>query len=177
MVFIYGVDSALSRVLMPRINCERFQTSLRLRATPTKRQVLSSRGVRLQGSIPLSTLELHNRKQPQLTHFTVFQTLKPSLSTYPPPASTSTTDQLKIKTKQQTLSTMPSQLPPNVHISTHPCLQAKLSQLRNSTTNARETKALVHEISLIVGCEALASLQTAPGPQVNISTPIPNIRK
>ncbi|KAL5329008.1 hypothetical protein ACEPPN_002517 [Leptodophora sp. 'Broadleaf-Isolate-01'] len=48
-------------------------------------------------------------------------------------------------------------LPPTVHISTHPCLQAKLSQLRQSTTNARETKALVHEISLIVACEATAA--------------------
>ncbi|KAL8934687.1 MAG: hypothetical protein Q9211_005099 [Gyalolechia sp. 1 TL-2023] len=49
----------------------------------------------------------------------------------------------------------------NVHISTHPCLRAKLSQLRSKEVNARETKALVHDIALIVGCEALASeLQT-----------------
>ncbi|KAF6231859.1 hypothetical protein HO173_009942 [Letharia columbiana] len=54
-----------------------------------------------------------------------------------------------------------SSLPVNVHISTHPCLRAKLSQLRSKDANARETKALVHEIALIVGCEALAeSLQT-----------------
>lgn len=52
-------------------------------------------------------------------------------------------------------------LPPNVHVSTHPCLQAKLSQLRASTANARETKALVHEISLIVGCEATAAALTS----------------
>ncbi|PVH89668.1 PRTase-like protein [Cadophora sp. DSE1049] len=48
-------------------------------------------------------------------------------------------------------------LPPTVHISKHPCLEAKLSQLRQSTTNARETKALVHEIALIVACEATAA--------------------
>lgn len=60
---------------------------------------------------------------------------------------------------------MPQPLPPNVHISSHPCLQAKLSQLRDSTTKARETKALVHEISLIVGCEALAAaLSSREGP-------------
>jgi uracil phosphoribosyltransferase len=58
-------------------------------------------------------------------------------------------------------------LPPNVHISTHPCLQAKLSQLRASTANARETKALVHEISLIIGCEATAAgLTTKTGDTV-----------
>ncbi|KAI9051532.1 hypothetical protein LZ554_004578 [Drepanopeziza brunnea f. sp. 'monogermtubi'] len=48
-------------------------------------------------------------------------------------------------------------LPSTVHISTHPCLQAKLSQLRASTANSRETKALVHEIALILGCEATAA--------------------
>ena len=49
-----------------------------------------------------------------------------------------------------------SSLPVNVHVSTHPCLRAKLSQLRSKDANARETKSLVHEIALIVGCEALA---------------------
>ena len=49
-----------------------------------------------------------------------------------------------------------SSLPVNVHVSTHPCLRAKLSQLRSKDANARETKTLIHEIALIVGCEALA---------------------
>ncbi|KAG8630906.1 hypothetical protein KVT40_000046 [Elsinoe batatas] len=48
-------------------------------------------------------------------------------------------------------------LPQNVHVSSHPCLRAKLSQLRSSSTNARETKQLVHDIALMVGYEALAS--------------------
>src|SRR5579862_7823782 len=47
-------------------------------------------------------------------------------------------------------------LPPNVHISKHPCLHAKLSQLRSTTTSSRDTNRLIHEIALIVGCEALA---------------------
>ncbi|KAF1345855.1 putative uracil phosphoribosyltransferase [Delphinella strobiligena] len=47
-------------------------------------------------------------------------------------------------------------LPPNVHISTHPCLHAKLSQLRSATTNARDTKLLVHEIATMIGYEALS---------------------
>ncbi|KAL6712712.1 hypothetical protein ACLMJK_009734 [Lecanora helva] len=52
-------------------------------------------------------------------------------------------------------------LPPNTHISTHPCLRAKLSQLRSKTTSARDTQTLVHDIALILGCEALgSSLQT-----------------
>lgn len=62
-----------------------------------------------------------------------------------------------------------SSLPGNVHVSTHPCLRAKLSQLRSSSTQAREVKALVHEIALIVGCEALAAGLTAEqGPSVGI---------
>ncbi|KAL8742664.1 MAG: hypothetical protein Q9190_004888 [Brigantiaea leucoxantha] len=52
---------------------------------------------------------------------------------------------------------------PSVHISTHPCLRAKLSQLRSIDANARETKTLVHDITLIVGCEALAAcLKSTP---------------
>ena len=59
-------------------------------------------------------------------------------------------------------------LPPNVHVSNHPCLLAKLSQLRSKGTSAKEVKALIHEISLILGCEALAStFKTSPGPQVS----------
>ncbi|KAK4546255.1 hypothetical protein LTR36_001932 [Oleoguttula mirabilis] len=56
---------------------------------------------------------------------------------------------------------MATKLPSNVHVSTHPCVRAKLSQLRSSSTNAKETKALVHEIATMIGCEALAhSLST-----------------
>jgi uracil phosphoribosyltransferase len=47
-------------------------------------------------------------------------------------------------------------LPSNVHVSTHPCLKAKLSLLRSQSTHARDTKQLVHEIATIIGCEALA---------------------
>ncbi|KLU89088.1 uracil phosphoribosyltransferase [Magnaporthiopsis poae ATCC 64411] len=55
-------------------------------------------------------------------------------------------------------------LPANVHVSSHPCLVAKLSQLRSKSTTAKEVKNLVHEISLIVACEALASSVSAvPG--------------
>ncbi|KAJ5098140.1 hypothetical protein N7532_005141 [Penicillium argentinense] len=48
-------------------------------------------------------------------------------------------------------------LPPTVHISSHPCLQAKLSQLRSQSTTPRETRALVQEITSILGVEAFAS--------------------
>ncbi|KAI4113771.1 MAG: hypothetical protein LQ345_005322 [Seirophora villosa] len=49
----------------------------------------------------------------------------------------------------------------NIHISTHPCVRAKLSQIRSKDANARETQSLVHEIALLVACDALASgLQT-----------------
>ncbi|KAF3770318.1 PRTase-like protein [Cryphonectria parasitica EP155] len=57
-------------------------------------------------------------------------------------------------------------LPSNVHVSQHPCLRAKLSQLRSGTTSSKEVKSLVHEIALIVGCEALAAaVSTSPGPK------------
>lgn len=56
---------------------------------------------------------------------------------------------------------MAASLPRNVNVSKHPCLRAKLSQLRAGTTKAKETRSLVHEITLILGTEALASgLQT-----------------
>ncbi|KAL8670132.1 MAG: hypothetical protein Q9168_005314 [Polycauliona sp. 1 TL-2023] len=51
--------------------------------------------------------------------------------------------------------------PSNVHISNHPCLRAKLSQLRSKHANARETQSLIHEIALIVAVEALASELTS----------------
>jgi len=54
---------------------------------------------------------------------------------------------------------MASSLPSNVHVSKHPCLRAKLSQLRSKSTNARETKTLVHDIALLLGAEALADLE------------------
>ncbi|KAJ3486065.1 hypothetical protein NLG97_g6689 [Lecanicillium saksenae] len=61
---------------------------------------------------------------------------------------------------------MAANLPSNVHVSQHPSLQAKISQLRSKSTSPRETNALVHEISLIVACEALSkSLTAVPGPQ------------
>jgi hypothetical protein len=67
---------------------------------------------------------------------------------------------------------MPSfSLPSNVHVSHHPCLMAKLSQLRSKNTPAKEVKSLVHEIGLIVACEALSSVvKSTPGPQVRVST-------
>ncbi|KAH7308114.1 uracil phosphoribosyltransferase-domain-containing protein [Stachybotrys elegans] len=62
-------------------------------------------------------------------------------------------------------------LPPNVKVSSHPCLRAKISQLRSASTSARDVKTLVHEISLIVACEALAqATTTAEGPKAQ--TPI-----
>ncbi|KAJ5398046.1 hypothetical protein N7509_006159 [Penicillium cosmopolitanum] len=48
-------------------------------------------------------------------------------------------------------------LPSNVHISSHPCLQAKLSQLRSQSTSPRETRDLVKEIASILGVEAFAN--------------------
>ena len=71
---------------------------------------------------------------------------------------------------------MESLLPSNVHISKHPCLRAKLSQLRSKSTNARETKTLVHEIALLLGTEALAELEIENAGTVSPPwLPIPSI--
>ncbi|PWY88980.1 uracil phosphoribosyltransferase furA [Aspergillus heteromorphus CBS 117.55] len=48
-------------------------------------------------------------------------------------------------------------LPSNVHVSSHPLLHAKLSQLRSASTSTRETRDLVHEIATILGVEAFAA--------------------
>ncbi|KAK2592703.1 hypothetical protein QQS21_009604 [Conoideocrella luteorostrata] len=45
---------------------------------------------------------------------------------------------------------------PNVHVSHHPSVQAKLSQLRSESANSKDVKALVNDITLILACEALA---------------------
>lgn len=45
----------------------------------------------------------------------------------------------------------------NVHVSSHPCAKAKLSLLRSTSTNAKDTRSLIHEIATIVACEALAN--------------------
>ncbi|EEQ31007.1 putative uracil phosphoribosyltransferase [Microsporum canis] len=59
---------------------------------------------------------------------------------------------------------MSKQLPDNVHVSRHPCLQVKLAQLRSAKASSRETNDLVHEIATIIGCEAFAdNISVAPG--------------
>lgn len=59
----------------------------------------------------------------------------------------------------------------SIHISTHPCLLAKLSQIRSHTTTTRETRGLVNEISTILGVEALAGLSVAPGTKASTRPP------
>ncbi|KAG5933577.1 hypothetical protein E4U60_004402 [Claviceps pazoutovae] len=55
---------------------------------------------------------------------------------------------------------------PNLHLSNHPSLKAKLSQLRSHSTTSRDVKTLVHDISLILACEALAAnLSSHDGPK------------
>lgn len=57
---------------------------------------------------------------------------------------------------------------PNVRVSQHPSLQAKLSQLRSRSAENKEVKSLIHDIALIVACEALSKNITAvDGPKVS----------
>jgi hypothetical protein len=67
---------------------------------------------------------------------------------------------------------MASDLPKNAHVSSHPCLQAKLSQLRSASTGCRDAQTLVHEIALMVGYEALgAGLAAQQEGTVRVSLP------
>jgi uracil phosphoribosyltransferase len=60
-------------------------------------------------------------------------------------------------------------LPSNIYVSSHPCLQAKLSQLRSHSTSPRETRSLVHDIATILGVEAFAAgLKVSSGEKVVI---------
>jgi uracil phosphoribosyltransferase len=54
-----------------------------------------------------------------------------------------------------------SALPSNVHPSTHPAVQIKLSQLRSANAGKREVKALTHEVGLILAVEALGKVLKA----------------
>ncbi|UKZ53373.1 hypothetical protein TrVGV298_007165 [Trichoderma virens] len=59
-----------------------------------------------------------------------------------------------------------AELPSNVHVSQHPSLLAKLSQLRSQSASPRDVKSLIHEISLIIACEAISSaIKPANGPK------------
>lgn len=66
------------------------------------------------------------------------------------------------------MSAKSQSLPPNVRVSKHPCIQAKLSQLRSKATTAKETKQLVHDIAVILGVEALTELPLVDAGQVSI---------
>ncbi|CAI6083127.1 unnamed protein product [Clonostachys chloroleuca] len=48
----------------------------------------------------------------------------------------------------------------NVHVSQHPSVLAKLSQLRSKSASSKDVKALIHEISLIISTEALSKAIT-----------------
>lgn len=57
----------------------------------------------------------------------------------------------------------------NVTIFTHPLIQHKISHLRNKTTGTYEFRAVVEEISMLMGYEALRDL---PLQDVQVETPI-----
>ena len=47
----------------------------------------------------------------------------------------------------------------NVKILNHPLLQHKISRLRDETTGTNEFRALVEEIAMLMGYEALSDLR------------------
>src|SRR5436309_12933446 len=60
----------------------------------------------------------------------------------------------------------------NIHVSTHPCVKAKLSKLRSSSTASRETRLLVNEIASLIAAEALGdTLEVEDVGEVLLSNP------
>ena len=57
----------------------------------------------------------------------------------------------------------------NVTILTHPLIQHKISRLRDKRTGTNEFRALVEEIAMLMGFEALSDLPTK---MVQVETPI-----
>ncbi|KAL2206222.1 PRTase-like protein [Sarocladium strictum] len=59
-----------------------------------------------------------------------------------------------------------SSLPSHVHVSKHPALRSKLSQLRSKSAGSKDVKQLINDIALILSCEALAtSIEAVDGPK------------
>ncbi len=56
-----------------------------------------------------------------------------------------------------------------IHILTHPLIQHKISRLRDKTTGTNEFRALVEEIAMLMGFEALSDLPTE---MIKVETPI-----
>jgi hypothetical protein len=111
--------------------------------------------------IPSSLGSLDSSKGPKLLYWTSYLSLTPSPSTLHKhtfhksllfPIWTYYSSTLPYPSSSCTMA-----LPANVHISKHPCIRAKISQLRSTSTTPREFKALIHEIALMVACEALAN--------------------
>lgn len=56
-----------------------------------------------------------------------------------------------------------------IHILTHPLIQHKISRLRDKSTGTNEFRALVEEIAMLMGFEALSDLPTE---MIEVETPI-----
>ena len=62
--------------------------------------------------------------------------------------------------QQSVASAMAASLPANVTVCSHACIRVKLSKLRSSSTPPKETKSLVHELTLLLAADALSRALT-----------------
>ena len=62
----------------------------------------------------------------------------------------------------------------NVIIMKHPLITHKISRLRDKNTGTNEFRALVEEIAMLMGYEALSDLPTE---EIEVETPIETCRK
>jgi uracil phosphoribosyltransferase len=62
-----------------------------------------------------------------------------------------------------------AQTPPSVHVSPHPLVAHKLSLLRDTSTDPKQFRELVRELSWLLGYEAMADLETV---RTDVTTPL-----
>ncbi len=63
-------------------------------------------------------------------------------------------------------------LPPNLHVSSHPAVRHKLAILRDETTEPKKFREVVRELSWLLGYEALADARVHP---LTVRTPLETI--
>lgn len=56
----------------------------------------------------------------------------------------------------------------NIHVSSHPIVAAKISQLRDRATTPKQVRELIHDLGQLIGYEATANLNIQQGKTVSL---------
>jgi uracil phosphoribosyltransferase len=93
----------------------------------------------------------------------------PSPSESPSPAASSGTAGRTSGGPASGASSAVADMPPTLHVSTHPAVLHKLAVLRAQTTEPKKFREVVRELSWLLGYEALADARTRP---IEVRTPL-----